>query len=109
MVLDSPVVREFEIANGQLRKGLTALIRGVKPERDFIGGNMEGVRRGTVWLTFRRLSETTVNPIEDTDQEDENAATPHPTIYRHFPCMCKPGRSDSPFGPVPERVMTLTI
>jgi hypothetical protein len=45
---------------------------------------MEGVRRGTAWLTFSRLRETRFNPKEAADQEDENAAMPHPIIYQHF-------------------------
>jgi hypothetical protein len=91
MVLGFPVVGEFEIANGQLRKRLAALIGSMKPKRDFIGGNVEGVRGGSGWLAFSRLRETTFNPKEDADQEGENAVTPHPIIYQHSRQRCKPG------------------
>jgi hypothetical protein len=61
---------------------------------------MEGIRRITGWLTFRRVGETTFHPKEDADQ-DENAAMPHAIIYQHFQCRCKPGRSDSALGSHP--------
>ena len=72
VALRLPVIGEFEIRDGEIGHGLTVGIRSVKPQGDFIGRNVEGVRSSS-WGGLSKTSKRR----QDAGQENHNGAASH--------------------------------